>query len=55
MTAGNGETSPPTGRTLPSMAKPQFSSFSPEVTSCSDVQCSTVTISVVPFRLAMPM
>ncbi len=55
VSAGSGPTSSPTARTLPSMAKPQFSSCSPAVISCCDVQCSTVTISVTPCRLAMPM
>ncbi len=52
---GSGATRVPTGATLPSMANPQFSSCSPEVISCSGVQCSTVTMSVVPPRRAIPM
>jgi hypothetical protein len=50
----SGGTRVPTGVTLPFMANPQFSSCSADVISCSDVQCSTVAISVTPPRLAIP-
>jgi hypothetical protein len=51
---GSGGTSVPAGATFPSSAKPQSSSFSAWVISVSAGQCSNVTISVIPFRLAMP-
>ena len=49
-----GPTSVPTGWTRPSAAKPQLSSFSAESISVSAGQCSNVTISVTPLRLAIP-
>src|SRR6516162_1718022 len=47
-------TSVPTGPTLPSTAKPQFSRLLPALISVSAGQCSRVTISVTPCRLAIP-
>ena len=47
-------TSVPTGLTLPSTAKPQFSRALPASISVSAGQCSRVTISVTPCRLAIP-
>ena len=49
-----GPTSVPTGLTLPSTAKPQFSRFLPALISVSAGQCSRLTISVTPCRLAIP-
>jgi len=40
---------------LPTAAKPQFSRLLAESISVSAGQCSRVTISVTPFRLAIPM
>jgi len=49
-----GPTSVPTGLTFPSTAKPQFSRPLPAVISVSAGQCSRLTISVTPCRLAIP-
>jgi hypothetical protein len=49
-----GPTSVPTGWTRPFAAKPQLSSFSAESISVRAGQCSSVTISVTPSRLAIP-
>jgi hypothetical protein len=49
-----GPTSVPTGVTLPSVAKPQLSSFFAESISVSAGQCSSVTMSVTPCRVAIP-
>ena len=50
----SGPTSVPTGVTLPSAEKAQLSSFSAELISVSAGQCSSVTMSVTPCRLAIP-
>jgi hypothetical protein len=50
----SGATSVPTGVTLPSAAKPQSSSFFAESISVSAGQCSSVTMSVTPCRVAIP-
>ena len=52
--ARSGPTSVPTGVTLPSAAKPQSSSFFAESISVSAGQCSSVTMSVTPCRVAIP-
>src|SRR6185312_11676354 len=49
-----GPTSVPTGLTFPSTAKPQFSRLLPALISVSAGQCSRLTISVTPCRLAIP-
>ena len=49
-----GPASVPTGVTLLSAEKPQSSSFSAAVISVSAGQCSRVTMSVTPCRLAIP-
>src|SRR5438034_11753968 len=56
VTAGGcrGPTSVPTGLTFPSTVKPQFSRLSPALISVSAGQCSRLTISVTPCRLAIP-
>ena len=51
----SGPTSVPTGVTFPSALNPQFSRLSAELISVSAGQCSSVTMSVTPFRLAIPM
>jgi hypothetical protein len=50
----NGPTSVPTWLTLPSAAKPQLSRLFAELISVSAGQCSSVTMSVTPCRLAIP-
>ena len=52
--AASGAASVPTGDPLPSAAKPQSSSFSAAVISVSAGQCSRVTMSVTPCRVAIP-
>ena len=47
-------TSVPTALTFPSAAKPQFSRLLAASISVSAGQCSRVTISVTPCRLAIP-
>lgn len=51
---GSGLTSQPAGLILPSMRKPQLSIAVAEVNSVPGTACSSVTMSVCPFRLAMP-
>ena len=48
-----GPTSLPTGLTFRSTAKPQFSRLLPALISVSAGQCSRLTISVTPCRLAI--
>src|SRR5579859_7714934 len=51
---GAGPASVPAGATLLSAEKPQSSSFSAAVISVSAGQCSRVTMSVTPCRVAIP-